>query len=107
MTKPRQSSGALAWAEAYGAIKACTKIVGAMLVRSVKAKSSKAMNDRGVPFALQEGYGCFSVSTSNVEAVHHHIEHQETYHRTRPFEEEYALRLEKNGIVVEPTSVGS
>ena len=78
------------------------KIAAAVFVRALKAKSSKAMNDRGYPFSWQEGYGCFSVSTSNVAAVRKYIEGQESHHRKRTFDEEFALILDRNGFPPEP-----
>lgn len=49
-------------------------------------------------FAWQEGYGAFSVSQSDVEAVRRYIAGQKEHHRARDFKEEY-LRLLKEANV--------
>jgi REP element-mobilizing transposase RayT len=49
-------------------------------------------------FSWQAGYGVFSVSQSNTEAVHDYINKQEEHHRTLTFQEEYRLLLRKHNI---------
>ena len=81
------------------------KISVVTLVRAMKANSSKAMNEAGHLFAWQQGYGCFSVSASNLERVRTYIQRQEEHHRKHSFEEEYKALLEKHGISFTPERV--
>lgn len=74
------------------------KISLATLVRALKAKSSKWINEEGHLFAWQEGYGGFSVSASNITATREYIRNQEEHHRTRSYEEEFASLCHKYGI---------
>ena len=46
-------------------------------------------------FHWQSGYGAFSVSESNVEAVRKYIEKQAMHHRRRTFEEEFREFLQR------------
>lgn len=60
------------------------------VVEEVKKGSSKWLKTQGVPaFAWQAGYGAFSVSASQVEAVSRYIENQEGHHRKATFQEEF------------------
>jgi REP element-mobilizing transposase RayT len=70
----------------------------ATVVRTLKANSSKWMNESGHLFAWQQGYGVFSVSSSNVNVVCDYILRQKEHHRTRSFEEEFQEFLRKHGI---------
>jgi len=77
------------------------KIALADLVREVKAGSSRWIHDTfsNVPgFSWQEGYGAFSVSFSNLEAVRRYIENQEEHHRKQTAAEEFIALLKKHGI---------
>ena len=56
-------------------------------------------------FAWQEGYGAFSVSSSNVGAVIRYIDNQETHHRKFTFEQEFITLLKKQGIQFDPKHV--
>ncbi len=68
-------------------------------VRFVKANSSRWMKERfGRPFAWQKGFGAFSVSRSNADAVAKYIRDQEEYHRKFDFKSEYVSLLDKNGV---------
>jgi putative transposase len=55
--------------------------------------------------ARQEGYGAFSVSASNVEAVRHYIEHQAEHHSRHSFEDEFVSLLRKSGVKYDPEFV--
>jgi len=70
------------------------------VLRTLKGDSSKWIHDelRMKKFAWQEGYGAFTVSRSNVEAVRHYVREQEEHHRTRSFQEEYREFLQKHEI---------
>jgi putative transposase len=68
------------------------------LVKTVKAKSSKYINDHNltkVRFEWQEGYGVFSYSHSQIDSVCQYIAKQEEHHKKQAFREEYLEFLEK------------
>ena len=71
------------------------------LVRDIKAISSKFINEqRWVygKFSWQEGYGAFSYSHSQLDAVVRYIRDQEKHHHRRTFQEEYLELLKKFNI---------
>ena len=72
----------------------------AEVVRSLKAVSSRWLHEEiGIKeFVWQEGYGAFSVSPSQCEAVRRYIEGQEEHHRKKGFQEEYVDFLKKRGV---------
>ena len=49
-------------------------------------------------FAWQAGYGAFSVSASNVEAVRRYIANQAEHHAKVSFQDEFRAFLEKHGV---------
>jgi len=49
-------------------------------------------------FSWQSGYGLFSVSPSNLDAVLTYIGNQEDHHRTTTFQEEYRSLLKKHEL---------
>ncbi len=60
------------------------------LVEEIKKGSSKWMKENGVgEFAWQSGYGLFSVSQSNVDAVREYIEGQAEHHKKWDFKDEF------------------
>jgi putative transposase len=68
------------------------------LMKSVKAKSSKYINEHEltkVRFEWQEGYGVFSYSHSQIDNVYHYIANQEEHHKKQSFKEEYLKYLEE------------
>jgi REP element-mobilizing transposase RayT len=76
-------------------------IAVADLVRLVKANSSKWVNERPDSmgrFAWQEGYGAFSVSSSQLTGVCEYVRTQTEHHRTRTFQEEYIEFLRRHEI---------
>ena len=67
------------------------------LMKSVKAKSSKYINDTHLTnhrFEWQEGYGVFSYGHSQIDQVYHYIANQEAHHRAQTFKEEYPAMLD-------------
>jgi len=68
----------------------------------LKSNSSKWMNEQGIRFAWQEGYGAFSVSASNLSAVIKYIQNQEAHHRKISFEQEFLALLKKHGVEFDP-----
>ncbi|HVT03344.1 MAG TPA: transposase, partial [Thermoanaerobaculia bacterium] len=69
-------------------------------MRDVKSSSSAWVHKRprNKGFAWQVGYGGFTVSKSNLDAVIEYVVNQEEHHRRRSFQEEYRELLEKNEI---------
>ena len=68
------------------------------LMKSVKAKSSKYINDHKLTpdrFEWQDGYGVFSYSQSGVDAVYKYIQNQEAHHKKQTFRNEYLGFLKK------------
>jgi len=62
------------------------------LMKTVKAKSSKYINDHKLiekRFEWQEGYGVFSYSHSQINQVIKYIANQEEHHKNQIFREEY------------------
>jgi putative transposase len=73
----------------------------AELVESLKKKSSKWIKELAAEygkFYWQRGYGAFSVSPSQLNAVIKYVETQEEHHRSRTFQEEYREFLRKHGV---------
>ncbi len=73
----------------------------AEMVRLIKSNSSKWVNERdgrSVRFEWQSGYGAFSVSQSQLEALRHYVRNQEEHHRTRSFQDEFREFLDRHGI---------
>lgn len=71
------------------------------VMKSVKAKSSKWINESGYlqsRFEWQAGFGCFSYGRSNMDAVYQYIKNQEKHHQRMTFREEYIAMLIKFGI---------
>jgi len=78
----------------------------AKAIQALKSGSAKWMNDlRSSDFAWQEGYGAFSVSSSQTDAVIHYIEGQKEHHSRRTFDEEFIGLLKKYGVKYDPEHV--
>jgi REP element-mobilizing transposase RayT len=77
----------------------------AKAVSLLKSNSSKWMNEHGIKFAWQEGYGAFSVSESNLAAVERYIHNQPKHHRKMTFEQEFIALLKKHRIDFDPKYV--
>ena len=77
-----------------------TTVSVADVARTVKANSSKWMNEKftTMKFGWQRGYGAFSISHSALPAVVNYVRNQERHHRHRSFREELMDLLAKNGI---------
>ncbi len=71
------------------------------LMKTVKAKSSKYINDHQLTssrFEWQEGYGVFSYSQSHIENVFQYIANQEEHHKKQTFRDEYLEFLKKFNV---------
>jgi DNA-binding phage protein len=56
-------------------------------------------------FSWQEGYGAFSVSRSQEEAVIEYIRNQQEHHRRQDFQQELLELLRRHGIEYDPRYV--
>jgi putative transposase len=68
------------------------------LVRDIKSSSSKFINEKkwiAGRFNWQEGYGAFSYSRSQLDAVIRYITNQEEHHSIKTFRDEYIDFLKK------------
>jgi putative transposase len=73
----------------------------AQLIEQIKKASSKwikTLDSRYRGFSWQRGYGAFSVSPSQTDAVLQYVDAQQEHHRTRTFQEEYRELLRRHGI---------
>ena len=73
----------------------------AQLIEEIKKTSSKwikTLDARYRSFFWQRGYGAFSVSPSQLEAVLEYVDTQQEHHRTRTFQEEYRELLRRHGV---------
>ena len=71
------------------------------LMKTVKAKSSKYINDHRLTpdrFEWQEGYGVFSYHQSLVDTVFNYIQNQEQHHAVQTFAEEYLDLLKEFNV---------
>lgn len=62
------------------------------LVRDIKANSSRFINEQrwiAGKFEWQSGFGAFSYSHSQLNAIIKYIEKQEEHHKTKTFKDEY------------------
>jgi putative transposase len=85
------------------ALPATTPLAKAMQL--LKANSSRWIGEHAVDFAWQEGYGAFSVSASNRDAVTYYVEHQAEHHAAHTFEDEFISLLRKSEISYDPQFV--
>ncbi len=73
----------------------------AAVVEAVKTSSSKWIKTKGTEFAdfhWQSGYGAFSVSHSDTEAVVRYVQNQAEHHKRITFQEEYRRFLDRYQI---------
>lgn len=71
----------------------------------LKSNSSRWMSDRGSRFSWQQGYGAFSVSPSQVDAVRGYVGTQGEHHNKRSFEDEFIALLKKCDVEYDPKFV--
>jgi REP element-mobilizing transposase RayT len=73
----------------------------AQIVEAVKTSSSKWIKSKGAQFTnfhWQSGYGAFSVSSSQADAVIEYIMNQQEHHRVMSYQEEFRRFLERHGV---------
>jgi REP element-mobilizing transposase RayT len=83
------------------AIRISRTITVAQLVEELKTSSSRRLKTQSLAlahFAWQNGYGAFSVSPPDLEALKHYIDTQEDHHRKHTFQEEYRAFLNRYGV---------
>ena len=71
------------------------------LMKTVKAKSSKYVNDHNLTperFEWQEGYGVFSYHRSQMDIIYKYIQNQEEHHRKQTFRDEYIGLLKEFNV---------
>ena len=66
--------------------------------KKISSKWVKTVDVRYRGFFWQCGYGAFSVSPSQLEAVLQYVDAQEEHHRTRTFQEEYRELLHRHDV---------
>jgi REP element-mobilizing transposase RayT len=67
-------------------------------IKKTSSKWVKGLAPKLGEFYWQRGYGAFSVSPSQLDAVLEYVEGQEEHHRSRSFQEEYREFLHRHGI---------
>ena len=68
------------------------------LVRDIKANSSRFVNEKRLvrgKFYWQEGFGAFSYSRSQIDAVAKYVLNQEQHHAKKSFKDEYIELLRR------------
>jgi len=73
----------------------------AQLVEDVKTPSSKWVKEQDAAlgdFAWQRGYGAFSVSPKDLDALIAYIDNQAEHHRTRSFQGEFRALLARYSV---------
>ena len=80
-------------------------VSAAEAVQKLKANSSRWLRENGKWPGWQEGYGAFSVSASNIDAVRHYIQNQEAHHRGQTYEEEFLSFLNRFGALFDKDQV--
>lgn len=67
-------------------------------VRVIKANSSRWAGERITNFAWQSGYGAFTVSASQANAVRNYIRNQAEHHRIVTFQDEFRAFLTRHEV---------
>jgi REP element-mobilizing transposase RayT len=72
------------------------------VIQNLKAHSSRWMKEDVGAFAWQEGFGGFSVSESNRDAVLRYIATQVQHHQKWTYEQEFKTLVRKSGLEYDP-----
>lgn len=72
-------------------------VVSAEVVQKLKSNSSRWLRENGTWPGWQEGYGAFSVSSSNIDSVRRYIQNQEEHHQRQSYEDEFLSFLNRSG----------
>ncbi len=76
----------------------------ATLVEKAKTPASKWLKEQSAElhnFHWQGGYGTFSVSQSNIDAVRKYVAEQEEHHRSWSFQDEFRALCKKHEIEID------
>jgi REP element-mobilizing transposase RayT len=74
----------------------------AVLVGAIKRSTSTWMKTKGIQrFYWQRGYGAFSVSQSQVEAVKRYIANQKEHHLKQDFKDEFRVLCAKYEVAID------
>ena len=68
------------------------------LMKTVKAKSSKYINDHSLTperFEWQGGYGAFSYRQRDVDQIYNYVKNQEAHHQKQSFKDKYLELLKE------------
>jgi REP element-mobilizing transposase RayT len=71
------------------------------LLKDIKESSSRWINKKGLVrgrFSWQAGFGAFSYSHSQIDAVVKYIKNQEQHHKKKTFRQEYIEFLNKHDV---------
>jgi putative transposase len=74
------------------------KLPLAEAIQKLKANSSRWLGENRITFEWQRGYGAFSVSPSQLNAVQAYIRNQPEHHQKHDFKEEFLTFLRKSGV---------
>jgi putative transposase len=74
-------------------------------VKKLKSNSSRWLREWDGWHVWQEGYGAFSVSASNRDAVRRYIHNQPEHHGLHSFEEEFRAMLARSGEKFNPSEI--
>lgn len=78
------------------AIRLAPTNIAAKVVSEIKTSSSAWMKQQGVArFAWQSGYGLFSVSPADIDALIRYIDQQKTHHAKQDFQDEMRAFFKK------------
>lgn len=77
----------------------------AKAMQDIKANSSRWLGETSARFQWQEGYGAFSVSQSQRQAVMDYIANQAQHHQQYSFEEEFLTLLKHSAVQYDPRFV--
>jgi REP element-mobilizing transposase RayT len=83
------------------ALRLSRTVTTAKLVEVLKTSSSRWLKGQSpalADFAWQRGYGAFSVSPRDLDALRRYLENQEEHHLGREFQEEYRGLLTGHGV---------
>jgi putative transposase len=91
------------------AIRLSRTITIASLVEKLKSTSSRWIKNISPElrrFGWQNGYGCFSVSPPDVDALRKYIREQERHHKKSSFQDEFRMFLKKYGVKYDEAFLG-
>ena len=78
-----------------------SKVAISETIKNLKVASTKWIQNKGdllLKFRWQTGYGLFTVSHSQIEAVSTYIKNQQQHHEKLSFKDEFRLLLNKHNI---------